>query len=98
LVDEQADLLSLLYRLRVEGLIVRHEDVEFLARPILRENIPADRELLAEGFAVRLENRLPLAADPGIEVSPAGWGRMPYLPLRIYVRVAALPPQQGQTP
>ncbi|GAP63388.1 hypothetical protein ARMA_1811 [Ardenticatena maritima] len=140
LVDEQADTLTLLYRLRVEGLIVRQEDVEFLARPVLRENVPADRELLAEGFAVRivdgerlssdqarftaevegftaaridgnmvrdlvrglpieeaevvLKNRLPLAADPGIEISPAGWGRMPYLPLRIYVRVAALPPQQ----
>lgn len=35
-----------------------------------------------------LADRLPLAADPAVEVRPSWWGRMPYLPLRIFVRVA----------
>src|SRR5690606_32165152 len=42
-----------------------------------------------------LLDRLPLAADPVIEVSPSWWPRVPYLPLRIFVRVAALPGSSG---
>ncbi|MCZ7573868.1 MAG: baseplate J/gp47 family protein [Ardenticatenaceae bacterium] len=39
-----------------------------------------------------LIDRLPLSADPGLSVQPGWWPRLPYLPLRIFVRVAALPP------
>ncbi len=144
LVDEQADVLTLLYRLRVSGLIVARDDVLRLARRAIERQVPPDRFLLQEGFRVRLIGgqpasegevqvsaevtgvtaaridgnqvrdlvrgqpvdeayalllqRLPLAADPGIELTPSWWSRMPYLPLRITVRVAALPPASGGQP
>lgn len=145
LVDEQADVLTLLYRLRVTGLIVAERDVLRLGRRALDQQVPPDRLLLEEGFRVRLlqgeplaegqvrvsaevtgvtaaridgnqvrelvrgqpvdeayallVQRLPLAADPGIELTPSWWSRMPYLPLRITVRVAALPPpSSGEQP
>ncbi len=141
LVDEQADVLTLQYRLRVSGLIVARRDVLRVGKRAIEAQVPPDRILLEEGFRVQLVNgepvadgemrvmasvsgvtaaridgnavrdlvrgqpvdeayavlvqRLPLAADPGIDISPAWWSRMPYLPLRITVRVAALPPSGG---
>ncbi|MDQ7030036.1 MAG: baseplate J/gp47 family protein [Ardenticatenia bacterium] len=141
LVDEQADVLMLQYRLRASGLIVNQRDVLRVGRRTVQAQVPPDRILLEEGFRVQLMSgeplgdgemrvtatvtgvtaaridgnavrdlvrgqpvdeayavlvqRLPLAADPGIDLSPAWWSRMPYLPLRITVRVAALPPSPG---
>lgn len=140
LVGEQADVLSLLYRLRVSGRIVAEEDLVRLGRRELRQRVPSDQTLLAEGQRTELVageqineeevrvtatahgivaaeisggrvqelvrgqpveeaqaallERLPLAATPAIDVTPSWWPRMPYLPLRIFVRVAALTPAE----
>lgn len=138
LVGEQADVLSLLYRLRVSGRIVVEEDLQRIGRRTLRQRVASDQTLLEEGqrteilageavneeetrvtaqargivaaeiaggrvqdlvrgqpvdeAQIALLERLPLAATPAIEVTPSWWPRMPYLPLRIFVRVAALSP------
>lgn len=139
-VDEQAETLTLLLRVRASGTAVLRAPVERLAKRALIAQVPPSFQLLDEGFAVapraveqvegavarvafqvdgvtgaRLDGstvrtlvrglpleeahgvllqRLPLAADPSIAVQPDWWGRMPYLPLRIFVRVAALPVTQ----
>lgn len=136
-VDEQADVLSLLVRVRATALAVARSDVERMARRSLLDRVPEGFVLLDEGMRVDIQqsesaeegairvvamangvvaaelngnlvrtlirgqpldeagsillDRLPLAADPVIEVSPSWWPRVPYLPLRIFVRVAALP-------
>lgn len=138
LIDEQADVLTLLYRLRVTGKVIARRDLERIGQRALREAVPPNRNLLGEGMSVEpvggkplseeetrltvratgvaaaqitggmvqeivrgqpidearaaLEQRLPLAATPAVEVNPSWWDRMPYLPLRIFVRVAALSP------
>lgn len=143
LVGEQADVLSLLYRLRVSGRIVSEEDLERIGRRTLRQRVPSDQTLLEEGQRTELMageqideeqvqitavahgivaaeipggrvqelargqpveeaqaalmERLPLAATPAIEVTPSWWPRMPYLPLRIFVRVAALTPANTES-
>lgn len=47
-----------------------------------------------EAHAALLQ-RLPIAADPAITVTPDWWNRMPYLPLRIFVRVGVLGADQA---
>lgn len=142
-VGEQADVLSLLYRLRVSGRTISEEDLDRLGRRALRQQVPSDQTLLEEGQRTELVagepineeeiritaashgivaaeipgsrvqelargqpveeaeaalmERLPLAATPAIEVTPSWWPRMPYLPLRIFVRVAALTPAEAQS-
>lgn len=137
-VDEQANVLSLLLRVRATAIVVPNHDVGRLARRALLAQVRPGFVLLdetlrishhqterVEGNVVHLAiqadgvagaqldggqvrallrgqplavgstiliDRLPLAADPAISVHPSWWSRLPYLPLRIFVRVAALPP------
>lgn len=44
---------------------------------------------LDEAEALLLQ-RLPLAANPSIDISPGWWSRLPYLPFRIFIRLGVL--------
>ncbi len=100
------------YRLLEEGSNVATEEAppteEGLSVVAVRANAVAGAELppaeirnLVRGQPLNraqdaLVQNLPLAADPAIEVTPDWWNRMPYLPLRIFIRVGVL--ERGQQP
>lgn len=94
------------YRMLDEGSSVETEEapsteeglpvVTVRARAVAGAQLPADEvRALVRGQPLdvargALLQNLPLAADPAIELLPDWWNRMPYLPLRIFIRVGLL--------
>ncbi|MGH2543342.1 MAG: baseplate J/gp47 family protein, partial [Ardenticatenaceae bacterium] len=78
--DAQRDEAGLLVMaVRAEGIATAE-----LSADVIRSLVRG--QPLDEAYSALIEN-LPLAADPAINLWPDWWSRMPYLPLRIFVRV-----------